>query len=85
LSFQVRSYTDADEQGWLRCRVFGFQARYSYLHVYISPTEAREQVTLSTEGLRPVLAFAHSTGENRDELRRPFERVHDDVLFERSL
>jgi hypothetical protein len=24
LSFELRAYTDADEQGWLRCRVLGF-------------------------------------------------------------
>ena len=24
MSFEIRSYTDADEQGWLRCRVLGF-------------------------------------------------------------
>ena len=24
MSVEIRSYTDADEQGWLRCRVLGF-------------------------------------------------------------
>ena len=63
----------------------GFSERYSYLHVYIQPDEARAEVTLRTEGLRPVLAFAHYTGDERDEVRRRFRRVHDDVLFERRL
>jgi hypothetical protein len=45
----------------------------------------RDEVTLRTEGPRPVLAFAHDTGEDRDAMRRRFARVHDDVLFERSV
>ena len=24
MTFELRSYTDADEQGWVRCRVLGF-------------------------------------------------------------
>jgi ribosomal protein S18 acetylase RimI-like enzyme len=81
----VQAWTRDDEWVHRWYEACGFQARYSYLHVYMSPAEAREEVTLRTEGLRPVLAFAHYTGENRDELRRRFERVHDDVLFERGL
>lgn len=63
----------------------GFVQRYSYLHVYMQPDEAREEVVLRTEGLRPVLAFAHYTGDAREEVRRRFRRVHDDVLYERKL
>jgi hypothetical protein len=63
----------------------GFQRRYSYLHVYMQPDEVRREVTLRTEGLRPVLAFAHYSCDARDEVRRSFRRVHDDVLFERRL
>jgi ribosomal protein S18 acetylase RimI-like enzyme len=63
----------------------GFSERYSYLHVYIQPDEARDEVTLRTEGLRPVLAFAHYTGGAPEEMRGQFRRVHDDVLFERGL
>jgi hypothetical protein len=59
----------------------GFRRRYSYLHVYVGAGE----VTLATPGLKPVSAFAHYTGDHRDELRRRFGRVHDDVLFERAL
>jgi hypothetical protein len=51
----------------------------------MQPDEVRTEVTLRTEGLRPVLAFAHYTGDARDEVRRSFRRVHDDVLFERRL
>jgi ribosomal protein S18 acetylase RimI-like enzyme len=65
----------------------GFRKRYSYLHVYLGPDEVRSEVTLRTESLRPVLAFAHYTGgpPGEDEVRRRFARTHDDVLFERAL
>ena len=63
----------------------GFSQRHSYLHVYIQPDEARDEVTLRSEGLKPVLAFAHYTGNDPDAVRRRFRRVHDDILFERAL
>jgi ribosomal protein S18 acetylase RimI-like enzyme len=81
----VQAWTRDDEwvHAWYEAR--GFHRRYSYLHVYMQPNEARAEVTLRTDGLRPVLAFAHYTGDNQDEMRRRFTRVHDDVLFERPL
>jgi ribosomal protein S18 acetylase RimI-like enzyme len=65
----------------------GFRKRYSYLHVYLRPEEVRGEVTMRTESLRPVLAFAHYTGgpPGEEEIRRRFARIHDDVLFERAL
>ena len=65
----------------------GFRRRYSYLHVYMQPEEVRDEVSLRTEGLKPVLAFAQYTGGPplEDELRRRFKRTHDDVLFERRV
>jgi ribosomal protein S18 acetylase RimI-like enzyme len=65
----------------------GFKKRYAYLHVYLQSDEVRGEVTLQTEGLKPVLAFAHYTGgpPGADELRRRFQRTHDDVLFERAV
>jgi len=65
----------------------GFHKRYSYLHVYLRPDEVRGEVTMRTDGLKPVLAFAHYTAgpPGEDEIRRRFTRTHDDVLFERAL
>ena len=65
----------------------GFQKRYSYLHVYLQPDEVAGEVTMRTEGLRPVLAFAHYVGgaPGEDELRARFKRTHDDVLYERTV
>jgi hypothetical protein len=38
-----------------------------------------------SEGLKPVLEFAHYNGNDREQVRRRFKRVHDDVLFERAV
>jgi ribosomal protein S18 acetylase RimI-like enzyme len=81
----VQAWTRDDEWVHAWYEACGFQRRYSYLHVYMQPNEARDEVTLKTEGLRPVLAFAHYTGDEQDEIRGRFTRVHDDVLFERRL
>ena len=64
----------------------GFRRRYSYLHVYLAPDEVPGEVTLRTEGLKPILAFAQYTGgqPGEDELKRRFKRTHDDILFERT-
>lgn len=65
----------------------GFRKRYSYLHVYLQPNEVAAEVTMRTEGLRPVLAFAHYVGGPpvEDELRARYARTHDDVLYERAV
>jgi ribosomal protein S18 acetylase RimI-like enzyme len=81
----VQAWTRDDEWVHAWYEACGFRRRYSYLHVYMHRDEVRGEVTLRTEGLRPVLAFAHHTGDDRDELRRRFKRTHDDVLFERAV
>jgi hypothetical protein len=40
---------------------------------------------ISADGLRPVRMFAHYVGDERDDVRRRFARVHEDVLYERRL
>lgn len=81
----VQAWTRDDEWVHAWYEACGFVRRYSYLHVYMQPDEAHAEVTLRTEGLRPVLAFAHYTGDDQEEIRGRFTRVHDDVLFERRL
>jgi ribosomal protein S18 acetylase RimI-like enzyme len=83
----VQAWTRDDPwvQAWYEA--CGFRKRYSYLHVYLRPQEVAGEVTMRTEGLRPVLAFAHYVGGPpvEDELRARFERTHDDVLYERAM
>lgn len=81
----VQAWTRDDEWVHRWYESCGFRQRYSYLHVYLQPDEARDEVTMRTEGLRPVLAFAHYTGPEPEQLRARFARTHDDVLFERAV
>jgi ribosomal protein S18 acetylase RimI-like enzyme len=83
----VQAWTRDDEWVHAWYEACGFRRRYSYLHVYLRPDEVRGEVTMRTEGLKPVLAFAHYTAgpPGEDEIRRRFARTHDDVVFERAL
>jgi ribosomal protein S18 acetylase RimI-like enzyme len=83
----VQAWTRDDAWVHVWYEACGFRRRYSYLHVYLQGDEVRDEVTLQTEGLKPVLAFAQYTGGPpvADELRRRFQRTHDDVLFERAV
>jgi GNAT superfamily N-acetyltransferase len=70
---------DTHVQRWYATH--GFVQIDSYLHVYLERDDLRE-----FDGeLRLVKAFAHYTGDRRDEIRARYERVHDDVLYEKLL
>jgi ribosomal protein S18 acetylase RimI-like enzyme len=70
---------DAHVQRWYERH--GFERIDSYLHVYLERDDLRQ-----FDGeLRLVKAFAHYTGEDPDEIKRRYTRVHDDVLYEKTL
>lgn len=68
---------DAPTQRWYERH--GFVQIDSYLHVYLE----RDDLRAFDDELRLVKAFAHYTGDRRDEIRKRFARVHDDVLYEK--
>lgn len=70
---------DAATQRWYELR--GFVQVDSYLHVYLE----RDDLRAFDDDLRLVKAFAHYTGDRRDEIRERYSRVHDDVLYEKRL
>lgn len=70
---------DAATQRWYELR--GFVQVDSYLHVYLE----RDDLRAFDDELRLVKAFAHYTGDRRDEIRERYSRVHDDVLYEKRL
>jgi ribosomal protein S18 acetylase RimI-like enzyme len=70
---------DAATQRWYERR--GFVQVDSYLHVYLE----RDDLRAFDDELRLVKAFAHYTGDRRDEIRERYSRVHDDVLYEKRL
>ena len=70
---------DAPTQRWYERR--GFVQIDSYLHVYLE----RDDLRAFDGELRLVKAFAHYTGDRREEIRGRYSRVHDDVLYEKRL
>ncbi|MGH3077085.1 MAG: GNAT family N-acetyltransferase [Gaiellaceae bacterium] len=75
---------DVAPRAWYEER--GFELVHSYLHVYVELEEGlRSMFPISADGLRPVRMFAHYVGDGRDDVRRRFARVHEDVLYERRL
>ena len=56
----------------------GFVKVDSYLHVYSDHTDEIKGVMKSNiDQLYPVQTFAHYTGENKEDIRKQFKRVHD--------
>ena len=73
---------DAHVQRWYESH--GFSPIDGYLHVYLERDDLRSLDGQLGE-LRLVKAFAHYTGDDRDEIRKRYGRVHDDVLYEKQL
>ncbi|MFE6138452.1 GNAT family N-acetyltransferase [Bacillus sp. NPDC057893] len=56
----------------------------SYLHVYSDQTnEIKDVIESNMKQLYPVQTFSHYTGENKEEIRKQFKRVHDCICFEK--
>ena len=69
---------------WYRSQ--GFQRIEGYLHVYLEREEARQTLTSTVPGIKPVCAFTHcSQADKFEALRSQFHRVHDCQLFELRL
>ncbi|HEV8248704.1 MAG TPA: GNAT family N-acetyltransferase [Gaiellaceae bacterium] len=79
--FEAWTRDDEHVRAWYESR--GFARVYSYLHVYVEHEEGLRDLFPVAEGIRPVKLFAHYVGEDRDEVRAHFARVHDCVLYER--
>jgi ribosomal protein S18 acetylase RimI-like enzyme len=81
---QAWTRDDADAQRWYESH--GFEQVDGYLHVYVEVDEGlRELWPVTADGLRPVKVFAHYVGDDREAMRARFARVHDDVLYEKTL
>ncbi len=78
--FEAWTRDDEHVHAWYRSH--DFEQVDSYLHVYVELGDGLRDLFPVTEGLRPVKLFAHYVGDERDEIRRRFARVHDCVLFE---
>jgi GNAT superfamily N-acetyltransferase len=82
---RVEAWTRDDPwvQQWYESQ--GFEQVYSYLHVYAEhwKSETDGVISSSLPGLKPLKVFAQYKGDEPDEIRARFERVHDCVCYER--
>lgn len=79
--FEAWTRDDEGTRGWYEASAF--ELVYSYLNIYIELEEGlREMFPITSDGIRPVRAFAHYVGEDRDAIRTRFARVHENVLYE---
>lgn len=65
---------------WYRNR--GFKLKEQYLHVYAEGNECNEVIDSKIEKLFIQNSFAHYVGENIEEIRGKFKRVHECNLYE---
>ncbi len=79
--FEAWTRDDAPVHAWYES--LGFARVTSYLHVYIERDEGLRELDGEGGDLKLVKALAHYTGDNPDEIRQRYRRVHDCVLFER--
>jgi GNAT superfamily N-acetyltransferase len=64
----------------------GFIERESYLHVYLDGGQELKGIIQSNiRQLYPVQVFAHYVGENKEEIRKRFKRVHECCCYEKYL
>jgi ribosomal protein S18 acetylase RimI-like enzyme len=74
---------DAHGQRWYESH--GVVRIDGYLHVYAEHDEGLRELDGSLGELRLVRAFAHYTGDEPEEIRTRYRRVHDAVLYEKRL
>lgn len=80
--FEAWTRDDPWVQRWYESH--GFEQISSYLHVYVHGRGETDGVVSSElAGLKPVHVFAHYSGDERDEIRARFARVHECVCYER--
>jgi GNAT superfamily N-acetyltransferase len=80
--FEAWTRDDPWVQQWYESK--GFVQISSYLHVYAHGKSETDGVIGSEfPGLKPILVFAHYSGDKRAEVRARFARVHDCVCYER--
>lgn len=79
--YEAWTRDDPHVQAWYESH--GFARVESYLQEDIERDEGLRETVFADGQLKLVRAFAHYTGDNPDEIRRRFRRVHDAVLYER--
>ncbi|MFK3939207.1 GNAT family N-acetyltransferase [Alkalihalobacillus sp. NPDC078783] len=60
----------------------GFMKVEFYYHVFV---DKNDQVSLKTEGLHFIQGFAHYTGDDLEQIKSSYERVHECRCYEKKL
>ena len=82
----LQAWTRDDHEAQLWYLSQGFQLITSYLHVFLDGgKEIQTAMQCSIPGMLPVTAFAHYLGEDREEIKRRFKRVHECRLYQLQL
>ncbi|MFS0862557.1 GNAT family N-acetyltransferase [Fredinandcohnia sp. 179-A 10B2 NHS] len=63
----------------------GFSKGKSYLHVYLEGKEHEEIVESKLPDLKPIYTFAHYTGDQQEEIKAKYQRVHECNMYEKHL
>lgn len=79
---RLEAWTRDDEwvNDWYKNRGFNFKEQY--LHVYTEDNECDDITESKIEKLYICSCFAHYVGENKDEIKKQFKRVHECNLYE---
>lgn len=60
----------------------GFKLKEQYLHVYAEDNECDQIADSKIKKLYMINAFAHYIGEDKEEIKKKFKRVHECNLYE---
>lgn len=79
---RLEAWTRDDKRvnDWYKKR--GFSCKEQYLHVYTEGNECDEITKSKIEKLYICNCFAHYVGENKEEIKKTFKRVHECNLYE---
>ena len=73
--FEAWTRDDASAQRWYEAQ--GFQKVDTYLHVYLQTEEVDGCVRSTIPGLRAIQVFAQYRGEDANQIKPQFRRVHE--------
>ncbi|TMW71568.1 GNAT family N-acetyltransferase [Alteribacter natronophilus] len=63
----------------------GFSLETSYLHVYLEGSEISRPLVTNKPGLIPMQAFAHYAGEEKEQVKKSYDRVHDCMCYVKEI
>ena len=80
--YRLEAWTRDDQwvNQWYEAR--NFRKIEAYYHVFMEGKEMENNLVANISKFRPVLCFAHYSGDHVTELKQKFTRVHECALYE---